>query len=193
MKWVHIAEKAYRKSKRKKDWPTTLICPKFYSFTVYDSYVFSYEFNKGLECSTSPIETIYHLLIWAMREPPIYYLCLLSSFFFSSFFFFLFMPCNFFPWCPLRNFDHAHGLCPYLLPKPPFPVFNLVGFFLLLFFFSNVASLESIHVDWVKYLFPIQICNSCITSWHDLLDNKRNRPSWLHLSSQVKIFIFKHF
>ena len=47
--------------KRKKDWSTTLMCPKFYFYALYDSYLFSYEFNKGLECSTSPIETIHHL------------------------------------------------------------------------------------------------------------------------------------
>ena len=38
--------------------------------------------NKGLECSKSSIKTIYHLLIWAMRELVIYYICLLSLFFF---------------------------------------------------------------------------------------------------------------
>ena len=31
--------------------------------TLYDSHVFSFEFNKGLEGSKSPMETIYHLLI----------------------------------------------------------------------------------------------------------------------------------
>ena len=129
--------------KRKKDWPTTLICPRFYFSALYDSHVFYNEFNEGLECSTSTIETIYHLLIWAMREPPIYYLCLLSSFFFSfflfSFFFsFLFsMPCNFCLWCPLRNFCHAHGLCPHLFPRSPFRVFNLTGFFCLNIFLGR--------------------------------------------------------
>ena len=88
MKWVHIAEKACKSPiKRKKDWPTTLVCSKFYFSAFYDSYVFSYEFNKGLECSKSSIEIVYHLLIWAMRETPIYYLCLLSLFFLFFFFF----------------------------------------------------------------------------------------------------------
>ena len=109
MKWVHIAEKACKSPiKRKKDWPTTLVCSKFYFSAFYDSYVFSYEFNKGLECSKSSIEIVYHLLIWAMRETPIYYLCLLSLFF--LFIFFFSMPRNFCPWHPLMNFCHAHGL-----------------------------------------------------------------------------------
>ena len=77
------------------------------------------------------------------------------------------------------------------MPRLPFRVFNLAGF--LLFFFSNVVSSKTIHVDWAKHLFPIQICNSCSTSRHDILDNKRTRPSWLHLSSRIKSFISKHF
>ena len=98
-----------------------------------------------------------------------------------SFFFLLFLlPCNFCLWRPLRNFCHAHGLCPYLLSRSPFWVFNLAGSFCLNFFlghlssfqpsylfflfFSNVVSSESIHVDWAKNLFPIQICNSRSTS-----------------------------
>ena len=140
-----------------------MICPKFYFSTLYDSHVFPCEFNKGLECSKSLIETIYHLLIWAMKEPSIYYLCLLSSFLFFS------MPCNFYPWCPWWNFHHAHCLYHYSLPRSPFQVFNLArslgpNFCLGRHFFSYVISLESIHVDWVKHLFPIQICNSCSTS-----------------------------
>ena len=95
MKWVHIAEKACKSPiKRKKDWPTTLVCSKFYFSAFYDSYVFSYEFNKGLECSKSSIEIVYHLLIWAMRETPIYYLCLLSLFFLFFLFFSFFFPCH---------------------------------------------------------------------------------------------------
>ena len=41
----------------------TLICPKFYISTLYDSHVFSFEFNKGLECSKLLMKIIYHLLI----------------------------------------------------------------------------------------------------------------------------------
>ena len=61
---VRMEEKDYQKSKkRKKDQLTTLIYPKFYFSALYDSHVFSFEFNKGLECSKSPMETIYYLLI----------------------------------------------------------------------------------------------------------------------------------
>ena len=42
---------------------TNLIWPEFYFSAPYDSLVLSFEFNKGLECSKSPMETIYHLLI----------------------------------------------------------------------------------------------------------------------------------
>ena len=54
----------------------------------------------------------YHLLIWAIRKLPFYYLCLLS---FTPFFCFSFLfplPCNFYPWRPFGNFRHAHGLFP---------------------------------------------------------------------------------
>ena len=37
---------------------TTLICPIFYFSALYDSYVFVFEFNKGLECSKSRMKTI---------------------------------------------------------------------------------------------------------------------------------------
>ena len=64
-------------------------------------------FNKGLECSKSPMKKIYHLIIWAMRESTI--LLSLHSLYFS----FLFsMPCNFCPWCPCGNFRDAHGFFP---------------------------------------------------------------------------------
>ena len=57
---------------------------------------------------------------------------LLSLLIVIIFFSFLFsMPCNFFPWHPLRNFHIAHGLCPCLLPRSPFWVFNLAGSFCL--------------------------------------------------------------
>ena len=119
VKWVHIVEKTYKKFNQKKERLIDhLDMPQIYFSALYDSHVFSYEFNKGLECSTSSIETIDHLFIWAMRESPIYYLCLLSSFFSLSFFHFL-------------SFFHAHGLCPYLLPRSPFWIFNLVGSFCL--------------------------------------------------------------
>ena len=36
----------------------TLICPIVYFSKLYDSYVFVFEFNKGLECSKSPMKTI---------------------------------------------------------------------------------------------------------------------------------------
>ena len=49
------------------------------------------------------------------------------------YFFLFFVPCNFCPWHPRGNFRHAHGLFPYLLPKLPFQVFNLVGFICLNF------------------------------------------------------------
>ena len=119
----HSWGRLQKSNQRKKDWPTTLICPKFYFSTLYDSHVFSYEFNKGSQCSKSPTETVYRLLIWAMREPSIYYLCLLSLFFFLFLFLFLF-PCH---------VIFAHGLCPYLLLRSPFRVFNLVGFLCLNF------------------------------------------------------------
>ena len=45
----------------------------------------SFEFNKGLECAKSPMETIYYFLIWAIRESTIL-LSLLIVFIFLSFF-----------------------------------------------------------------------------------------------------------
>jgi len=37
--------------------------PQILLSTIYDSLVFSFEINKGLECSQSPVGKIYYLLI----------------------------------------------------------------------------------------------------------------------------------
>ena len=90
LKWVHIDKKAYKKEiKRNKDWLTTLICPKFYFSTLYDSHVFSYEFNKGFECSKIPYgnnSTSFNL----SNERIIHLLSLLIVIIFLFFFSFLF-------------------------------------------------------------------------------------------------------
>ena len=52
--------------------------------------------------------------------------------------------------------------------------------------------MEPIHVSGAKHLFPIHICDSCSTSRHDLLNDKRIKPPWLHLSFRVKSLISKH-
>ena len=84
-----------QKSNQKKERLTNhLDMPQILLSTLYDSHVLFYEFNKGLECSKSPMETVYYLLIWAKREPSIYYLYLLSFFFFFSFSFLFFFPCH---------------------------------------------------------------------------------------------------
>ena len=44
----------------------------------------------------------------------------------------------------------------------------------------------------MKHLFPIQISDPCSTSRHDLLNDKRPRPPWLHVPSWIKIRISKH-
>ena len=90
----------------------TLICPIVYFSKLYDSYVFVFEFNKGLECSKSPMKTI--LLPFNLSNQIItskfLFLFLLSllivisflCFFFFFVFFFLVLffcfplPCNFF-------------------------------------------------------------------------------------------------
>ena len=58
---------------------------------------------------------------------------LLSFFFFLYLAFLFLVPCNFCTWRPYGNFCHAHSLFPYLLPRSPFWVFNLVGLFCLNF------------------------------------------------------------
>ena len=62
MKWVHIDEKAYNRSnKRKKaNWPPWYV-PNFtfLHFMILMSFLF--KFNKGLECSKSHMEIVYYL------------------------------------------------------------------------------------------------------------------------------------
>ena len=83
---------------------TTLICPIFYFFALYDSHVFAFEFNKRLECSKSPMKTILLPFNLSNKKIAFYYLCLLSSHSFVFLFFFLFhvifahdVPLEFFP------------------------------------------------------------------------------------------------
>ena len=132
MKWVPIDEKAYKRSNKRKrtNW-LPRYAPNFTFLHFMILMSFSFEFNKGWECFKSPMETIYYLLIWAIWESSIYYLCLLSLSFFFSFLFS--KPGNFCPWRSYRNFHHAHGHFPYLFPRLPFRVFNLAGFFYLNF------------------------------------------------------------
>ena len=78
------------------------------------------------------------------------------------------------------------------MPRLPFRVFNLAGFSLFFFWLLNVVFSESIHINWVKHFFPIQICDSCSTSRHDFLNDKRPRPPWLYLPSWIKSLISKH-
>ena len=58
-----MEERLSEVQQKEKDQLTSLIYPKFYFSALYDSHVFSFEFNKGLECSKYPMETIYYLLI----------------------------------------------------------------------------------------------------------------------------------
>ena len=91
MKAVHWEEKDHKKSNKRKrtEWLSWYALNfTFLHFTIPCLFIWV---NKGLECSKSPIKTIYHLLIWAMKESIIYYLCLLSFFFFSFFFFSFFL------------------------------------------------------------------------------------------------------
>ena len=64
---------------------TTLKCPIFYFFALYDSYVFVFDFNKGLECSKSPMKTILFPFDLSNKRVTFYYPCLLSSHSFVSF------------------------------------------------------------------------------------------------------------
>ena len=66
---------------------TTLKCPIFYFFALYDSYVFVFDFNKGLECSKSPMKKILLPFNLSNKRITFYYLCLLSSHSFVFFFF----------------------------------------------------------------------------------------------------------
>ena len=56
-------ERLSKVQQKEEDQLTTLICPKFYFSALYDSHVFSFEYNKGLECSKPPTERVYYLLI----------------------------------------------------------------------------------------------------------------------------------
>ena len=63
MKWVHMDEKTCKRSNKRKRLTNYLDMPQILLSTLYDSLVFSFEFNKGLEYSKSPMGTIYYLLI----------------------------------------------------------------------------------------------------------------------------------
>ena len=69
---------------------TILIWPRFYFSALYDSHVFSFEFNKGLECSKSPYGN--NLSSFNFSNKKIIYLLsllIVFIFFISLFFFFL--------------------------------------------------------------------------------------------------------
>ena len=57
MKWILRNEKAYMKTSKKvwTEWPPWW-APYFTFIHFYNSHVFVFEFNKGLECSKSPIK-----------------------------------------------------------------------------------------------------------------------------------------
>ena len=77
---------------------TILIWPRFYFSALYDSHVFSFEFNKGLECSKSPYGN--NLSYFNFSNKKIIYLLsllIVFIFFISYFFFFFSVPCNFCP------------------------------------------------------------------------------------------------
>ena len=81
---------------------TTLICPIFYFSALYDSHVFVFEFNKGLEYSKFLMKTILSSFNLSNKRITFFFnyyfksLLIVISFIFS--FSFLFpLPCNFFP------------------------------------------------------------------------------------------------
>ena len=63
MKWVLIDEKATRGQTKERGLTDYLDMPQILLSALYNSQVFSFDFNKGLECSKSSMETIYYLLI----------------------------------------------------------------------------------------------------------------------------------
>ena len=67
---------------------TTLLCPIIYFSTLYDSQVFIFEFNKGLECSKSPMKTI--LLLFDLSNKRITFLLSLLIVIYSFFAFIFF-------------------------------------------------------------------------------------------------------
>ena len=71
----------------------TSICPCFTFLHFYDSHVFVFEFNKGLECFKSPMKTILSSFNLNNERISFYWLCLLSLLFFLLFP----LPCNFCP------------------------------------------------------------------------------------------------
>ena len=79
---------------------TTLICPIFYFSALFDSHVFVFEFNKGLEYSKFLTKTILSSFNLSNKRIAFFFifksLLIVISFIFS--FSFLFpLPCNFFP------------------------------------------------------------------------------------------------
>ena len=115
MKWILKDEKANMKTSkkiRKTEWlPWYAQCFTFLHFC--DSHIFVFEFNEGLKCSKSLMKA--NLLPFNLSKERISlfiifaYCHLIYSFFFS----FLFpLPCNFCPWCLLRNFGNTHVLFP---------------------------------------------------------------------------------
>ena len=78
---------------------TTLICPIFYFSALFDSHVFVFEFNKGLEYSKFLTKTILSSFNLSNKRIAFFIfksLLIVISFIFS--FSFLFpLPCNFFP------------------------------------------------------------------------------------------------
>ena len=131
MRSVHREEKAYQKSNKRKrtNWlPWYALNFTFLPFMILMSFLLN--LIKGLKCSKSPMETIlvpFNLSNKRINHFIIFAYCHFFSFLFS-------VSCNFCPWPPCGNFCHAHGLFPYILPRSPFWVFNLVGFLCLNFF-----------------------------------------------------------
>jgi len=89
---THREKKDHKKSNKRKrtEWlPWYVPNFTFLHFMILCLFIWVY---KGLECSKSPIKTIYHLLIWAIRESTIL-ISLLIAFLFSFFLFLFFFLC----------------------------------------------------------------------------------------------------
>jgi len=108
---------------------TILIWPKFYFSSLYDSHVFSFEFNKGLECSKSPYGN--NLSSFNLSNKRIIYLL-------SLLIVFIFFLCHvIFAHNVLKGIFAMTWSLPYLLPRLPFRVFNLEGSSCLNFFLGS--------------------------------------------------------
>ena len=118
MKWILKDEKAYMKTSKKarrNKWPPWG-APCFTFLHFNDSHVFVFEFNKGLECSKSPMKTI--LSSFNLSNKRITFLLSLLIVIYSFFLFLFFFLCH-------VTFAHDVPLAIFVMPMVFSPKFCL--------------------------------------------------------------------